>query len=357
VNPDHLERALRRTLGHAWEFHCDTARLHIQRRDPAGSYRPPRAVADWPELLHRLEHAFADHSVPRDRPLPLRWGRETEFIVSAVQAADPYLKHRAPHLYREGFIAQPVVRLTGARRPDGRLADGFLTSFVNVSHVCRTSGVADHAARLDAFLGVLGRLGLHARHLTITGEPRTWRRGPVSGITLHIQHAGLPIGDCVLLWNTDAPDHAITDLGSGLERLRWAVGRRDWADTVHGRLACLAAPDTLDAVRTAALAIGSGILPHHRPPGDTVRRLLRAIPHDQASLGVSAVVRAAHRYWTLTAAPLLDWPHITTVIEDARAPEHHPPSGPGPFPATSGMLDHSEAMVDARWSARLRRCP
>jgi hypothetical protein len=64
------------------------------------------------------------------------------------------------------------------------------------------------------------RLGLHARHIGIRGDTTPWQRREVEGITLHIRHLDLPIGDLVLLWNTGDPSFMATDLGSGLERLR-----------------------------------------------------------------------------------------------------------------------------------------
>lgn len=68
---------------------------------------------------------------------------------SAVQAVDPYLKHCKPFVFREGFLPQPVVRFTGERSINGQLKDGFLTSFVNLSHVRRISSLDEHAGILD----------------------------------------------------------------------------------------------------------------------------------------------------------------------------------------------------------------
>jgi hypothetical protein len=47
-------------------------------------------------------------------------------------------------------------------------------------------------------------------------------RGLSSGVVLSFHHSALKIGDAVLLRNYDNSTFMATDIGSGLERLRWA---------------------------------------------------------------------------------------------------------------------------------------
>lgn len=310
-----LRMSLHRVFGPRWDCQADGPRLRISHRDYGTPYRPPRRAPEWPELLNRLEAAFATAGVPRAEPLPLRWGRETDFTISAIQALDPYLKDRKPYVYREGYLPQPVVRFTGRRDADGALEEGFLTAFVNVSQVQRVQAVDDHTTILDSWITILSRLGLHARHLTLVGNTTPWTRAQVSGITLHIFHAELPIGDIVLLWNVADPSHLVTDLGSGLERLRWALVRHSWQQLIYDRLGGTDSA-TLDAIRTATLIIGSGIRPGPRGHGSAVRRLLRSVPATDATLGVSRAVRQAHRFWSLTAQALAPWHEVTRQIEE-----------------------------------------
>lgn len=177
-----LPGVLRKALGSHWEFTRDGDDITIEHPSSGTPYCPPRRHLSWPDLLAALESAFADLGVPRAAPLPLRWGRETELTISAVQALDPYLKHRRPVPFRQGFLPQPVVRLTGKRDEHGKLRDGFLTSFVNTSRIQPISDVSAYGTILDEWLTVLSRLGLHARHIKIYGSLRTWRRREVEGL-------------------------------------------------------------------------------------------------------------------------------------------------------------------------------
>ena len=248
--PADIPGLLRKALLPRWEFTTDGDHLEIRHRDQGTPYRPPRRHLAWAELLATVETAFAEHGVPRAACLPLRWGRETELTISAVQALDPLLKEGRPIVYRSGFIPQPVVRLTGQRHPDGTLRDGFLTSFVNVSRVQPIQDISEYATILDEWLTVLSRLSLHARHITIYGRTNVWQRRQVEGITLRFRHVDLPLGDIVLLGNADNPALMAVDLGTALERLAWARTRRPWHNLIFGQVATSLPPTVLDALRT-----------------------------------------------------------------------------------------------------------
>ncbi|MGW7431380.1 hypothetical protein ACWGIN_17720 [Streptomyces sp. NPDC054861] len=316
---------LRAALGPHWEFTADGPHIEIAHPHRGTPYRPPRRPPTWRELLDSLELGFARDGAPRDVCLPLRWGRETELTISAVQALDPLLKDGQLGTYRSGFIPQPVVRFTGHRDAAGQLKDGFLTSFVNISRVQPIQSMDEYGAILDGWLTVLSQLGFHARHLSIYGTLTPWRRRQVEGITLRFRHLDLTLGDIVLLWNTAHPHRLAVDLGTGLERLAWARTRESWPSLIYGRYARIAPLPTLDAIRTATLLLGSGIPPAARGAGGITRRVIGAIDPDVARLGVSAMVRAVYNYWSLFGMLLAPWPEISRVIE-----EEVGDAGPGP---------------------------
>ena len=309
--------ALRRTL-RRWE--CETDGTHVTfRQRNHGLHVSPRLAPSWQQLLDGLSGACADHGIAQGYPLPLRGLGDADLTFSAVQALDPYLKRRQLHTYGVGYIPQPVVRFTGDRNDDGDLLPGFATSFVNVSLVQPVPSVDEHAALIDIWLSVLSRIGFHTQHLTISGSLAIWHRPPVAGVTLHIRHQQLALGDAVLLMNADDPTFLATDIGSGLERLRWALTGRSWENTVYGHLADAATNATLDAIRTATLIVGSGITPASRGAGSSVRRLLRPQttgPGSPGSLGFSRAVRWAHEYWSMVRPLAVPWPEVCRILDD-----------------------------------------
>lgn len=193
-------------LGPKWEITQSPDRhFEIRHRDRGTPYHPTARPHSWAGLLDRLEDSFRAAGVARARPLPTRWGRDTELTISAVQALDPLLKDGEPYVLRRGYLPQPVVRLTGERDGTGDLRDGFLTSFVNVSRIEPITQKAGFTGILDHWLTALSDIGLHARHITIHGRNELWRRREVCGRTVHFRHLDLPIGDIVLLWNAAIP--------------------------------------------------------------------------------------------------------------------------------------------------------
>ncbi len=208
-------------------FHGDGDRLDIRHRDAGTPYRPPRASAG------------PSYSPPRRR---LRRPRGTPCAAVAAALASRY---RPDHLRRTGpgpvpqapaavclphRVPAPTRGPVHSQREDGQLREGYLTSFVNVSRIEPIKTLDDHGAILDNWIGVLSHLGLHARHLHLYGQLRIWRRDPVAGITLRYRHAGLSLGDIVLVWNAADPTYLATDLGTGLERLRWVICREPWPE-------------------------------------------------------------------------------------------------------------------------------
>jgi hypothetical protein len=315
VDPTEIPRLLRKVLGPQWDFTLDDDRLEIRHQDHGTPYCPPRHALPWPDLLAVLESAFAEQGVPRAACLPLRWGRETELTISAVQALDPALKDGGTIPYRQGFIPQPVVRLTAKRAADGSLQDGFLTSFVNTSRVELIPNLDAYAAAFDQLLSVLSRLSLHARHITFHGHLTIWRRCQVEGITIRFDHAGLPLGDLVLLWNAAHPDRLVLDLGTSLERLAWTRSRIPWPDLIFGPLAEAAPYEVLDAIRTATLLLAHGITPTARGAGSITRRVLQQIPPQAAALGLSRAVRHLHGYWRASHSLSVNWADVVSRME------------------------------------------
>jgi len=311
-----IPSTLRAALGPHWEFTADGRHLEVRHPNRGTPYRPPRRPPSWRDLLDSLEAGFARDGAARDACLPLRWGRETELTISAVQALDPLLKDGQPRTHRSGFLPQPVVRFTGQRDTTGHLKDGFLTSFVNISRVQRIGSLDEYGAILDGWLTVLSQLGFHARHLSINGELSSWRRRQVEGITLRFRHLERTLGDIVLLWNTEHPDRMAVDLGSGLERLAWARTHERWHQLIYGSFAEAAPPSTLDAIRTATLLLGHGITPAARGAGGITRRVIGTIDRDAARLGVGALVRDMCSYWSLVSVLRAPWPEIARAIEE-----------------------------------------
>lgn len=326
MRPELLRTAFARQMSPDWHVSITGTELVVEHDHSREAYHPPRRHVPWAELLNRLDEAFGEVGVRSARPLPLRWGHETELTISAVQAADPYLKWGRALPYRSGYIPQPVVRTTARRTGNGHLTDGFVTSFVNISRVEPITSADDVALVFDQWLTVLSRIGLNARHIRLHGDLKVWRRREVKGVTLRFSHAGMELGDIVILQSVEQPERLVVDLGTGLERIAWVRSRRPWTTLIHETEVAPAVADHLDALRTAVLLVGSGITPSGRGAGSITRRFLSRLGRPEAIRctppDIQSRARLMYRFWDLTGAMRIPW----TVVDDliARATRDQP---------------------------------
>ncbi|RKS78675.1 hypothetical protein BZB76_0095 [Actinomadura pelletieri DSM 43383] len=177
--------------------------------------------------------------------------------------------------------------------------------------------VGEHLQLIDTWISALSRLGLHARHLRFHGTHNIWTRQNVRGITLRFTYANTTIADAVLLWNTSHPRHMASDIGSGLERLRWIQTGHNWSEAAFGDHAGDWPPQLLDAIRTATLLIDGGIRPGTRGPSRALNRVLDQIPRQIATAGLSRLVRDAYTHWGQVTQLRTPWPVTSQMIEEA----------------------------------------
>ena len=311
-----LVSALRERFASRWEVVETDGRLRMSYRRSVARTQPRRRVPGPLAVVDSIGREFGKAAVARAPLLPLRWRRDTDLTISAIQGLDPWLKDGVDRVWREGYLPQPVVRFTGERDEHGSLLDGYLTAFVNLSCVTRITGVDRHVELLDAWIGGLSAIGIHASRLTVHGDLAVWHRGPVSGITMFCDCDGAGVSDAVLLWHTTQPGRLATDIGSGLERLRWLLSRHSWAETTFGEEGQYSSADLLDAVRTATLLAMNGIRPSARGAGYALRRVLGRIPAFMAASGLGRLVRQQHAYWSALGITGPDWPYLSMAIED-----------------------------------------
>lgn len=312
-----LVSALRARFGRRWDIAVAGDRLLMRYGRPSGHALPHRRRTPGPsEVVAAVGRQFAQAGVLSSPLLPLRWHRDTDFTISAIQGLDPWLKDGADRVWREGYLPQPVVRFTGERDDQGNLRDGYLTAFVNLSCVTRIASAGRHVELLDAWIGGLSAIGIHASRLAVHGDLTVWHRGPVSGITMFCDCDGARVSDAVLLWHTADRSRLATDIGSGLERLRWLLSQHSWAEITFGGSAREWPTDLLDAVRTATLLVMTGIRPGPRGAGYGLRRVLSRIPAPLARSGLGRLVRLQRVYWSALGVTGPEWPQLSTLIED-----------------------------------------
>ena len=234
----------------------------------------------------------------------VRSDERTLFASTAGQVFDDLIYGQSPQRDpQQCAVMQPVIRLQGI----GLVAslDGISTSFVHTATECWNATTEKHFNSLDQWLDFFSGLGLHVGGLCLKLKcaDNDWAGRTVTSEMLKINYDGLEVGVANLFFNIthQSGDIAtLSDIGVGLERLVWAVNKSPaYFDgigplssvTIHKRVA-------LDAIRTATLMAGSGVVPDHKNQGAKLRAMIGLIMEEAQHLNLYELVRYYHRQWT-----------------------------------------------------------
>ena len=234
----------------------------------------------------------------------VRSDERTLFASTAGQVFDDLIYGQSPQRDpQQCAVMQPVIRLQGI----GLVAslDGISTSFVHTATECWNATTEKHFNSLDQWLDFFSGLGLHVGGLCLKLKcaDNDWAGRTVTSEMLKINYDGLEVGVANLFFNIthQSGDIAtLSDIGVGLERLVWAVNKSPaYFDgigplssvTIHKRVA-------LDAIRTATLMAGSGVVPDHKNQGSKLRAMIGLIMEEAQHLNLYELVRYYHRQWT-----------------------------------------------------------
>jgi len=234
----------------------------------------------------------------------VRSDERTLFASTAGQVFDDLIYGQSPQRDpQQCAVMQPVIRLQGI----GLVAslDGISTSFVHTATECWDATTEEHFNTLDQWLDFFSGLGLHVGGLCLKLKraDNDWAGHTVTSEMLKINYDGLEIGVANFFFNVPQSSGDIatlSDTGVGLERLVWAVNKSPtYIDgigplssvTIHKRVA-------LDAIRTATLMAGSGVVPDHKNQGSKLRAMIGLVMEEAQHLNLYELVRYYHRQWT-----------------------------------------------------------
>ena len=234
----------------------------------------------------------------------VRSDERTLFASTAGQVFDDLIYGQSPQRDpQQCAVMQPVIRLQGI----GLVAslDGISTSFVHVATECWNATAEEHFNSLDQWLDLFSGLGLHVGGLCLKLKraDNDWAGRTVTSEMLKINYDGLEVGVANFFFNIphQSGDIAtLSDIGVGLERLVWAVNKSPaYFDgigplssvTIHKRVA-------LDAIRTATLMAGFGVVPDHKNQGSKLRAMVGLVTEEAQHLNLYELVRYYHRQWT-----------------------------------------------------------
>lgn len=234
-------------------------------------------------------------------------GDTTFFTTAGIQHLETMLSQDDNIPTGSFTIAQPVIRSQFM----SRVRLGTSTSFINFSVGLINASPSEYRDTCHAFIQLVVDQDIEINRLRYTTQEeqdkwgeRTFRK---SIWTLYLDDTEL--GECVYLWNypvKEGEQVPIVDLGLGVERLIWAIGRNEYyfPDSAHffgpyethlrDNIASV-----VDSIRSMVLIAGDGIVPSLHDHGYKLRQFSKRFVSGNTKLRLPTdeVVTYAYETW------------------------------------------------------------
>ena len=202
----------------------------------------------------------------------------TLFTSAGVQILDDYIFNEKELVNEKMFVAQPVIRTQFINA----VKDGTSTSFINISTEKLNPTMAEHFSSIKDWLSLLNDFGINKKDLDIfnrKGEP-SWGEKKFKNNIMIFFYKGLEIGDAIHAYDipqTNRENISFSDIGFGVERLKWSLGGHNYFDYKHNNLL---SPKVLDYCKTLALLSASNLEPSNNNQGYRLRQFSKRLQQE-----------------------------------------------------------------------------
>ncbi|MCF7820222.1 MAG: hypothetical protein K9M44_01990 [Candidatus Pacebacteria bacterium] len=222
----------------------------------------------------------------------------TLFTSAGVQILDDYIFDEKEITKDKMYVAQPVIRTQFI----DSIKDGVSTSFINISTEKMNPTTEDHFSSIKDWLNILDSLGINRNNLDIfikKGEPN-WGGKVFKNNIFMFFYKGLEIGDAIYAYDipqSTRESTSFSDIGFGLERLRWSLSHKNYFDYNEDNGASL---KTLDYCKTLALLSGSGVRPSNKSHGYRFRQFSKRLQQEFPGRidSTKKIINHYYNFWT-----------------------------------------------------------
>jgi len=202
------------------------------------------------------------------------------------------------HELRDGrghILLQPSVRMKALSHVSEK--EGYSTAFVNACLQQQIAHEDQHVANVDATLTFLSKQGLYLGHCTLV-EDSKWSAPGLQGDSLLIYYADLGVGDCVHAVE-DRTGANISDIGLGLERCAWAIGKHPnyFLTRTLPYEVLIEHKNSIDAIQTLTLLAMHGVNLTRSRSSQHMRHLAKIYAEHTPTRQPVSLVMQAQKYW------------------------------------------------------------
>ncbi|MEK7116603.1 MAG: hypothetical protein AAB837_00355 [Patescibacteria group bacterium] len=253
-------------------------------------------------------------------------GDTTFFTTAGIQHIETILRDDEGLKKKLFAVTQPVIR---SQFMD-KVCEGTSSSFVNFSVESIDSSIEDYISLFKNLINMILSHGVNTKDLrfSLKDDSVKWgqRRFKNSSIKIHLNN--IEIGECVYIYDFPVSQEnniSITDLGFGIERLRWVMNQTspyfsefESIYKTHDTNSANEIASILDPIRAMILIAGEGVKGSNSDHGYRLRQFSKRFVERNKFLkmDIRDLVHASLEYWGKWGYnPILSESEITNVIQ------------------------------------------
>ncbi|MBN1792128.1 hypothetical protein JW826_00370 [Candidatus Woesearchaeota archaeon] len=278
------------------DFSCQGGYSFLQHK--------PKKNRTISEVTNDLEKHFCSNGYSKISPRDLVVHDSTTiFATAGVQCVERMIKGEEPSRIDSLLVFQPSFRTQTLDTLSAETRDSCY-AFVNVATIHLHPTFDEHLKHLDDWMSSLSRLGYYVGDFSLVPYSKTpdWGSGPFQKQGILFLFHGLELGVANFCYDITlgGVKGTLSDIGFGLERLTWGLGKRD---DIHdhlevGEYSLIAPMQRYDLTRLMTLMSMSELKPGNRGPEYRFRQAAKIFVDNGFGYSVSEKeVRIATDFW------------------------------------------------------------
>lgn len=208
-------------------------------------------------------------------------GDTTLFTSAGVQHIETIFREKGDLKKEQFAVTQPVIR---SQFMD-KIKDGVSTSFVNFSVESIDSNPQEFTGLSDKFIKLVVDQGIDPKELKFQIEDVAdkWGDKKFNKTVLTLYFKDIELGECVYIHDYPVKENekvSISDIGMGVERLNWAVGKSKYYLPDYEKFYVMneskqdrnKITSVIDCIRSMVLIVGDGVKPSNHDYGYRIRQ-------------------------------------------------------------------------------------
>jgi hypothetical protein len=266
----------------------------------------------------KFEEFFSKAGLKNQEPLKMDQGFNTDLVSAGVQIFSQVFSGNLIPKSCEYFLSQPSIRKISLS--ERSINSDYSTSFINICSEALLINEERHFELIDAWIGFLSSLGIHASRLNLVYREKEedWGFGKFNSSQLFFLYIGEEIGEASYIKDLPLGSNStgMSDIGFGLERVTWAS---NWySGSYFSLISNPGLPGDLtlhDTSRAIALLLVSGIEAGSSGAGARLRKLINFLIGKYSSADVLVVVMYYTKFWSLFYKIQVDYFLVEFLIQ------------------------------------------